>query len=272
MQFDKARLVLVTRVFVMAASLCIWTGAATWAIPINHGDFVADDVVFRGVSEDSPNDPAALPLFGSPTVGGNSLDFNKISFGALSEAGGFDLTEGNLTMGIEALGGASIDEISLSEAGDYSLFNLGGPLAIASVSAVVYLDILEVDGVGIDPVKLQAKLIFSPSGGVFELSTNDWIPSTIWNGELTIDVTEALQNESIPGRATKVSLTLTDLLAAASGPQTASLINKSDLAIAVHVIPEPATLALLGAGLLGLFLMGERRRAGRRQGPSGPGS
>ncbi len=135
-------------------------------------------------------------------------------------------------MGIEAQGGKSIESISLSEAGDYSLFSLGGDLAIASVSAVVYLDIIEVDGVGIDPVKVQANLTFSPSGGLFELSTTGRMTSAIWNGELTIDVAEALQNQGITGNATKVSLTLTDTLAAASVPLTASHIGKSDLDIA----------------------------------------
>lgn len=271
MDLDRARLVLVSRAFALAAALCIGATTPAWATPINHEDFVGNDVAFRDVSEDSSTDPAELPLFGSPTVGGNSLDFNNISFSALAGSDGFDLTDGKLTMTIEALGGGFIDEISLSEAGNYSLFS-GGALAKASVSAPVYLDILEVDGSSINPVKVRTQMIFSPSGGVFELSTFDWITTAPWTGELTIDVTEALQNAGIDGKATEVSLLLNDLLVAGGGPQTTSLINKTDLNIGVLVVvPEPGTLALLGAGLLGLFLIGDRRRLARRQGPPDSG-
>jgi hypothetical protein len=260
MQVDKRRLILAFGALALAASLGL--ASAISAVPINHGDFAGDGVLFRGVSEDSTTDPGALPLFGSPTVGGASLDFSGISFGSSSGAGGVDVTNGSLTMEIVAQGGGFIDSISLLEAGDYTLFGVPGAAALAWASAAVYLDILEVDGIGIDPINVQANLIFSPSSGQFDLLTGGPALARIWNAELTIEVTQALQDKNIQGGATMVSLTLSNMLATASEPGAASFINKTDLDISAQVIPEPTTFVLLGTGLLGLFLMGERRRPG----------
>ena len=267
MQLDKRRLIPASGALALAASLCLGLASTSWGLPIDHGDFAGDTVSFVDVSEDSTTDPDALPLFGSPTVGGDSLDFNGISFASSPGAGGVDMTNGNLTMGIETQVGRAIDTISLTEAGDYTLFGIPDAAAFAFVGAAAYLDILEVDGIGIAPINLQANLIFWPSSGQFDLLTGGPAFARIWNGELVIDVAQALRDHHVSGGASKVSLTLSNMLATAGASGAASFINKSDLDISVRVIPEPATLALLGAGLLSLFLMGERRRTGRRQRP-----
>ena len=241
MQLDKKRLILTFRAFALAASLGL--ASASWSLPIDHDDFVGQGVSFLDVSEDSTTDPDALPLFGSPTVGGASLDFNGISFASSSSAGGIDLTNGTLTMGIAAQGGNSIDSISLLEAGDYTLFGASGAAALASVSAAVYLDIVEVDGIGIDPISLQFELLFSPSGGQFDLSSGGPLLAGIWNGAVTIDVAQALQDQGVQGGATQVWLTLSNVLATVSEPLAASFINKTDLDV-------PALKAVLCTALL----------------------
>jgi hypothetical protein len=267
--FDKRQLILAFGAFALAASLCL--ASVTWATPINHGDFPGDGVVFLSVSEDSLTDPGALPLFGSPMPSGASLDFNGISFASFAIAGSFDMTNGRLTMGIEAQGDNSIDSISFSEAGTYTLLGTTGAAALASVSATAFLDILEVDGIGITPINLQADLIFPSSSGQFALPMGGQAGGT-WNGELELDVKQALRDENIQGRATKVWLTVSNMLFTTSDPGAASFIDTADLDISVQITPEPTPLVLLGTGLVGLFFMGERRQPGRRQRPRRSGS
>lgn len=252
MQIDKARLILACGALAIAASLAV--AGASSAVPIHHGDFAGQAVSFLHVSEDSTTDPGALPLFGTPTVGGASLDFNGISFASSSSASEIDLTNGTLSMAIATQGGGSIDAIELLEAGDYTLIGVPGAPALASVSAAVYLDIVEVDGVGIDPISLQFEPVFSPSSGQFDLSTGGPLLAGIWNGALAIDVTQALRDRGIQGGATKVWLTLSNVLATLSGSDSASFINKTDLDISVQVVPEPTTFLLVGMGLIGLLV------------------
>ncbi len=252
MQLDRTRLLLACGAFAMAASLAL--AGASRAVPIHHGDFAGQGIWFLDVSEDSTTDPGALPLFGAPTVGGTSLDFNGISFASSSSGSEIDLTNGTLGMAIATQGGSFIDAIELLEAGDYTLIGAPGAAALALVSAAVYLDIVEVDGVGIDPISLQFELLFSPSGGQFDLSSGGPLLAGIWNGALMIDVAQALQDQEIHGGATKIWLTLSNVLATVSEPGAASFINKTDLDVAVRVVPQPTTFLLLGVGLLGLVV------------------
>ncbi len=230
------------------------------AVQINYGDFVGATVDFLQVTEDSGTDPT--PLYGSPTVSADSLDFNPVSFNAFATgAGGVDTTDGTLTLMMMSQSGNFIDKIKFDEAGDFSLSGFSGN-AFAAVTANFFLDIQEVDGVGITPINITTAMTFTPSNGDFDLINDGPGPLVdgTWAGLLMVDITQALIDNNVPfvNGATKVSVTFDNTLTALSQDGTSAFIAKKDVGgVGITVIPEPASLGLLALG--SLVMMGRRR-------------
>lgn len=234
--------------------------SAAGAVPINYGDFTGATVKYVDVTEDSGTDPT--PLYGSPSVAGDALNFDPVSFNSSSTgAGGVDITDGTLTFMIEALSGSVIDMVNFSEAGDFTLVGLGGAGTFASVSAFFFVDIVEVDGVSITPIQIVTSMTFTPSDGDWDLLNDGPGPlvNGTWSGSVDVDVKQALLDAgvSFTNGATKVSVALDNTLTTLSEAGTSAFIAKKDFkGLSVTAMPEPTTAALL---LFGVFAALRRR-------------
>src|SRR5688572_25609856 len=194
---------------------------ATAATIVNYGNFLGTSVQFSNVSEASNE---ALPLFGPPTVSGNSLDFDPLAFIASSTDGGSDITSANLSFMVIANVGTGIDGITISEAGNVTLAGNVSPGSMSTAAAVFaagVLDIHEVDFVGINHISVPFSLTFSPSGGTYFLGTDGGggpIFNTSWTGSVTLDVEAILiaNGFAVDQDATRVSINVTNTLVAVS--------------------------------------------------------
>ena len=260
----------------LGAARTLVTGVAAFALtasfstrvqadPINYGDFEGTTVWYRKVTEDANSVGDEPPLFGEPTVSGDTLDFDPVGFSASAAgAGGNDVTDGNLIFDVEAKPGTAIPTLRIHEAGDTTLAGFGSNATFTSVVTHLFVEIYEVDGVGIDNINLQGDINFSPSGGDFGLGTDGSggpTFSTSWYGQITFSLGQALTDAGISYErgATKVSVNLDNVLVALSEDGTTSVIAKKDFEGLKIEIPEPTTVAMALCGLIGLALAHRRR-------------
>lgn len=231
--------------------------ATSYAASINYGNFSGATVNYIGVTEAS-NSGDAVPLFGPPTVSGDSLDFNPVGFNANSSNGGADITDGNLTFMTQAKPGFGLFNMLIQEFGDTSMVGFGNDTTFTSVTLHGILNVQEVGGVGINSVSIPISITnFNPSGGTFGLASDfgggpgGTLP---WNGSVLLDFT--LANPAIaaayasqgldPSKpVTKVTLNFDNTLIAISQQGTSALIAKKDHVIITTNTPEPTSLGLL---------------------------
>ena len=257
------------RALVVITAVCgVLTATVSQAVPINHGDRVGTTVTYLQVTEDVASPGDSTPLFGSPTISGDSLDFDPISFTASATgAGGVDTTAANVEFDIQAHTNNFIQTVYLTEAGNTTLAGFGTNATFTSVTGNIEIDIEQVDGLPVPGGSLNftTAMTFTPSGGTYALGTDGGggpVFNTSWSGIALIDIDSILNANSIPfvGGATLVTVSLTNTLVALSENGTQSLITKQDadgITITVNV-PEPTTLAMGIAAIAGLA--GLRRR------------
>lgn len=217
----------------------------------------------QGVTENSLTDP--VPLFGAPSVTGDSIDFNPTGFGAFGAGGGGDVTDGQLVFKVQAKPNFAINNISFGEAGITTLAGVGTNITHTDVSAVGNIDIYEVDGVRINKISIPLNLVFTPltatgNQGTFQLVADAGLglASLPWSGSQVIDIKQALINAGIPfGKgATLIGVDLDNSLVAQSEAGSLALIDKKDfggVSITINRIPEPTALVLAALGFMGLL-------------------
>jgi hypothetical protein len=202
-------------------------------------------------------------LFGAPTASGNTLDFSPSTFEA--DCGPDpncpptpNSVSDTLTFQIDANSGQFIDTIVLTEAGDTTLSSFLNAFGATTVTANVFIDVLEVNGNPVNGLNANAVMVFT-NGGQYE--TNDEGTGThLWNGFLSLDVDSVIAAGGGAGQATLVHISLANTLTAYAESGAAARIEKKDIdGLAITVVPEPGTALLLGLGLLGLASPGRKR-------------
>jgi len=230
---------------------------------LNHGDFTGTTVMFSNVTETS-DDP--VPLYGTPITEGNTLRFFPAnppsplpnpSLGFAATAPASDITDGFLSFGLMASPGHSITTVEISEGGDYALVALVGSSAQVTANLIIQeIAITHVDGLPIAPIvatDLQSVTFNFPSGA----------SAGLWNLSSLFDINQILIDAGIAFDlgATKLTVSLDNILLAIADPSAAATIRKKDFAIDVGTgnvpVPEPATCVL---GMLGLTMVLVSRR------------
>ncbi len=244
-----------------------------------YTNYLGTSVSFTNIQETSSLGDLELPpsstgtcCFGAPTGAGDALLFFPTNFVAqTSGAGGYDGTGAQLQTLITATGlGATINQINLKEFGDATLIGpaSAGTGVFAGMSG--FVTVLEVNGVSVTPTVISFNAAgpnpfgvtgaFTPGAlGSSGLDRNSNPGTTIWNGQVSLDIA------SIVANATKVQLSFdNDLYAYTEFAGNSAKIQKKVVdgpAIIIEVIPEPGTFALLGGGLLALAIRARSRRA-----------
>lgn len=211
-----------------------------------YGNFGGSTVDFLNVRDQNG-------LFGAPTVSVDSLDFSPNTFEAICPGTGCPPSplqvDDTLTLTIDAKTGSFLDDILLTEAGDTALSSFLNAFAATSVSATVFVDIFEINGVAVNNINGNAQMVFSQS----QFDTTQFTGTRIWTGSLLIDLDQIIANAGGQGRATLVEINLNNTLVAFAQSGASARIEKKDIdGLAITIVPEPTTALMMGLGLLGL--------------------
>ncbi|MGB5395763.1 MAG: VPLPA-CTERM sorting domain-containing protein [Gammaproteobacteria bacterium] len=261
---NKNSLQFARAVLALTVILAAYPFTASQAAPINYGDFNGTTVMYIDVTETANTAGDTEPLFYSPNITGNLLDFDPKGFAASAGGGSSDLTDGQLNFMLRGQPGNAITSFTFNESGDYVLFGTGtAATGIFYALSVSHVSVSEIDGVALaSPVLLSGA---SASGG--DNLGNGSDAGTPWGLSLTYDVNAALNAAGVlyNAGATRLDIVLDNNLGAISETSTIASIAKKDFRINVGTevfvpeVPIPGALVLMLSGLAGLIAVGRRR-------------
>jgi len=236
------------RLFVVSATALLFTlGTASSAFAAFYGNFsdASGTVSFLNVSD-------SFGLYQAPTVNVNTLNFSPNLFQTICTNGdcgpGASISD-TVVFQVDANAGQFIDDILLSEQGDTNLTEfLAGAIGVTTVTADVFIDIFEVNSVGIPVINAFASMVFT-SGGSYSLA-DEGSGLHGWTGSLMIDLDAILAANAVVGSATLVEISISNTLTAFSEFGAIASIEKKDISgLAITVVPEPGVALLMGLGL-----------------------
>jgi hypothetical protein len=244
--------------------VCALATATARGATQNWGDFVGDTVTYLDVTElnGEPN-----LLFSMPSVVDDTLEIDPVNFFSDTDPGpGVDITDSQLSTTIVANPGFFIENLMISESGDYTLIGLPGAFAEASVGAAFFFTVLEIDGVAVfngpsGVVNMQFTTGGGPNGGEFSLP-GDAGAAVPWEGSAFIDIAAAMAASPFAGQsATSVRLSFDNTLATIADANASAFIKKKiigGLTIQTNV-PEPGSVALALLAAIPLALVARRK-------------
>ena len=205
--------------------LALYTPSISSGDTIVYGDLEGPGMFFTGVTETSVFD--ALPLYGAPSINGNKLSFTSPTFSAIAAAGSLDFVDGRMTANVTAKGDTKLSGITLEELG---FIDNSGPDMEVFVSAIAF-------------AVADGKIYQSTFTTSSEAPLKDK-----WENSLSIEFDAPVSS---------FSFVADNQLFARAGFSSSSSINKDNIQLTVHVVPEPT--AAVGIGLASLALMRRRR-------------
>lgn len=242
------------RALLLLSTIGLLLAAAPGAMAVSYGNFIdpSGTVQYLNVADVSG-------LFGAPSVSLNSLDFTPTAFQAQCSQcpNGVTVTD-VLTLDILATAGQQIDSIEITEGLDWALQSISlDPLsfAAATVSASIFIDIVEINGVTVNGINANAVVAYTPATSPFIEGFG--LQSGIITGTTgAIDIQGIVASAGVLGDATRVRISLDNTLTAYhSATGGFARIRKRDadfVSLTVNggnPIPEPTTAVLLMGGL-----------------------
>lgn len=237
----------------IAAVVVCAAGSMAQAAIIPYGNFFGADVNYLAVTESSGTD--AVPLFDTPAIVTNSLDFDPKAFVSYASNGAADVTDGQLNFNIVAHAGKVITNVSISEGGDYTLVGTGTASTSDNAGVIAFVKITEINNI---PLAANQIITLPAVNAGFSDSLPGAVVSSPWSLGLNVNVAGALGANQ---EATRVQVVINDTLATTSEASTLAFIAKKDFIVNTDTtdstIPEPAALGLLAVA--GLAMLRQRR-------------